>query len=117
MQQLILGFGNTIQWIIEPYMKMSRIMTDIDDCLVKSFCQALRLKQWKVTGTYRGMKKISQYVESEMKRMREIKKEREKVKGKQRFRGREKEIKQTERKKEIKGAKRVNRDSLKWPRY
>ncbi len=42
-----------------------------------------------------------------MKRIREIEKEREKVKGKQRLRGREKELKQTERKIEIKGAKRV----------
>ncbi len=63
-------------------LKMSRIMTGIDDCLVKSVCQSFRLKQWKVTGTYRGIKKISQYVESEMKRIREIEKEREKVKGK-----------------------------------
>ncbi len=59
-------------------MKMSRIMTGIDDCLVKFVCQSYKLKHWKVTGTYRGINKISQYVESEMKRIREFEKEREK---------------------------------------
>ncbi len=61
---------------------MSLTMTGIDDCLVKFVCQSFRLKQWKVTWTYRGINKISQYVESEMRRMREIEKEREKVQGK-----------------------------------